>query len=106
MGLVERFASMLLFAILLGLASGGALTLCYTIGGLAVPQGRRGAAFGLFSGAALFGGAVSPSVAGLLAHFGLRSIYWVNAALFVLLAVIVALRREARAATMHETGRP
>ncbi len=106
MGLVESFAPMLLFAVLLGLASGGALTLCYTIGGMAVPQGRRGAAFGLFSGAALFGGAVSPSVAGLLTHLGFRSIYWVNAALFVLLAVAVALRPEARPTTIHETERP
>ena len=106
MGLVERFAPMLLFAVLLGLASGGALTLCYTIGGLAVPPGHRGAAFGFFSGAALFGGAVSPSVAGLLAHFGLRSIYWVNAALFVLLAAAVALRPGARAVTIPGTDRP
>jgi DHA1 family multidrug resistance protein-like MFS transporter len=105
MGMVERFAPMLAFAVLLGLASGGALTLCYTIGGLAVPQGQRGAAFGFFSGAALFGGALSPSVAGMLAHLGLRSIYWVNAVLFVLLAVAVALRPEPRAATMPEADR-
>jgi MFS family permease len=105
MGMVERFAPMLAFAVLLGLASGGALTLSYTIGGLAVPQGHRGAAFGFFSGAALFGGALSPTVAGLLAHLGLRSIYWVNAVLFVLLAVAVALRPEPRAATMPEADR-
>jgi len=107
MGMVERFPPMLAFAVLLGLASGGALTLCYTIGGLAVPHGHRGAAFGFFSGAALFGGAISPSVAGLLAHFGLRSIYWVNAALFLSLAMAVALRPEPRpAATMPETDPP
>jgi MFS family permease len=92
MALVGRFAPLLLCALLLGLASGGALTLCYTIGGLAVPGRERGAAFGLFSGAALFGGAVAPAVAGLLTHLGLRSIYWVNAGLFVLLAGGVALR--------------
>lgn len=106
MALVDRFAPMLVCAVLLGLASGGALTLCYTIGGLAVPGDQRGAAFGFFSGAALFGGAVSPSVAGLLAHFGLRSIYWVNAALFVLLALAVASRPETRPTTIVGTSRP
>ncbi|HET7291224.1 MAG TPA: MFS transporter [Vicinamibacteria bacterium] len=105
MGLVERFLPMLLCAVLLGLASGGALTLCYTIGGLAVPQESRGSAFGFFSAAALFGGALSPSVAGLLAHLGLRSIYWVNAALFVLLAIAVALRHAPRPATIRGTER-
>ncbi len=92
MALVDGFPPLLLCGTLLGLASGGALTLCYTIGGLAVPGERRAAAFGFFSGAALFGGAVAPAAAGLLAHLGLRSIYWVNAALFVLLAAAIALR--------------
>ncbi len=92
MALVRGFMPLLACALLLGLASGGALTLCYTIGGLAVPEARRGAAFGFFSGAALFGGAIAPAAAGLLAQFGLRTIYWVNAGLFVLLAAAVALR--------------
>ncbi len=92
MALVGRFPPLLACALLLGLASGGALTLCYTIGGLAVPGSERGAAFGFFSGAALFGGAVAPATAGLLSHLALRSIYWVNALLFLLLAVVVAVR--------------
>jgi DHA1 family multidrug resistance protein-like MFS transporter len=92
MALVPSFALLLLCAALLGLASGGALTLCYTIGGLSVPHEQRTTAFGFFSGAALFGGAVSPSCAGLLAHLDLRAIYYVNAALFVALAAGVALR--------------
>jgi DHA1 family multidrug resistance protein-like MFS transporter len=92
MALVAGFGPLLLCAVLLGLASGGALTLCYTIGGLAVPGDRRAAAYGFYAGAALFGGAVAPAAAGLLAHLGLRSIYWVNAALFLALAAAVALR--------------
>jgi len=92
MAIVAGFAPLLACAVSLGLASGGALTLCYTIGGLSVPGERRAAAYGFFSGAALFGGAVAPAVAGLLAHLGLRSIYWVNAALFLGLAAAVALR--------------
>jgi DHA1 family multidrug resistance protein-like MFS transporter len=87
MGLVGSFPAMLSLAVVLGLASGGCLTLCYTIGGLMVPGERRATAFGFFSGAALFGGSVSPSVAGLLSHWTLRGIYYVDAALFLLLAL-------------------
>lgn len=83
---------MFALACVLGLVSGGALTLSYTIGGLLIPPERRTSAFGVFSGAALVGGAVSPAVAGALAHVDLKAIYVVNAALFALLAagVIVA----------------
>ena len=63
MALVPSFELVLGLAVLLGLVSGGSLTLCYTIGGLMVPEAVRTTAFGFFSGAALFGGAVSPSVA-------------------------------------------
>jgi DHA1 family multidrug resistance protein-like MFS transporter len=87
MALVRGFPAMLWLAVFLGLASGGCLTLCYTIGGLMVPGERRATAFGFFSGAALFGGAVSPVVAGALAQWGLRAIYYLDAAIFVLLAL-------------------
>src|SRR5205085_4960771 len=87
MALVARFGGFLALAVLLGLASGGSLTLCYTIGGLMVPSGKRTTAFGFFSGAALFGGAISPSIAGLLTRVHFKAIYWVDAALYVLLAL-------------------
>jgi len=87
MGLVARFPSFLGLAVLLGLAAGGSLTLCYTIGGLMVPSERRTTAFGFFSGAALFGGAVSPSIAGLLTRVHFKAIYWADAVLYVLLAL-------------------
>jgi MFS transporter, DHA1 family, multidrug resistance protein len=84
---VPSFRGFLALAVLLGLASGGALTLCYTIGGLMVPGEAKATAFGFFSGAALFGGAISPSVAGLLAHWNLLGIYWIDSALFAALAL-------------------
>jgi MFS transporter, DHA1 family, multidrug resistance protein len=90
MALVPSFEMILGLAVLLGLVAGGSLTLCYTIGGLMVPQAVRTTAFGFFSGAALFGGAVSPAVAGLVAHVSLRGIYWVDAALYVALALGLA----------------
>ena len=87
MAVVGGFPALLCLAVLLGLVSGGCLTLCYTIGGLMVPGGRRATAFGFFSAAALFGGSVSPVVAGVLAHWTLRAIYYVDALLFVVLAL-------------------
>ena len=84
------FTTFAVLATLLGLASGGALTLCYTIGGLMVPGDHRTTAFGFFSAAALFGGSVSPSVAGLIAHWDLRGIYYLDAAVFVVLAAALA----------------
>jgi DHA1 family multidrug resistance protein-like MFS transporter len=86
MGRVGSFEAVLALAVLLGLASGGALTLCYTIGGLVVTGAQRATAFGFFSSAALFGGAVSPSVAGLLVRWDLKAIYAVDAAIFAVLA--------------------
>jgi MFS transporter, DHA1 family, multidrug resistance protein len=102
MGLVARFPSFLGLAVLLGLAAGGSLTLCYTIGGLMVPSERRTTAFGFFSGAALFGGAVSPSIAGLLTRVHFKAIYWADAVLYVLLALALlpgALARRERPTT-------
>jgi len=86
MAVAPSFDAMLLLGVLLGLASGGALTLCYTIGGLLVPAERRPTAFGFFSAAALFGGAVSPSIAGALARWTLQGIFYVDGALFALMA--------------------
>jgi DHA1 family multidrug resistance protein-like MFS transporter len=89
MALISTYEAFLVLAVLGGLVSGGTLTLCYTIGGLMVPDGVRTTAFGFFSGAALFGGALSPTVAGLVAHAALRGIYWVDAALYLGLAAVV-----------------
>jgi MFS family permease len=105
MALLTRFSAFLAVAVLLGLASGGSLTLCYTIGGLMVPAERRSTAFGFFSGAALFGGAVSPSVAGLLTRWQLKGIYYADAALYLVLAAVllpsVLAERRRRAASME-----
>jgi DHA1 family multidrug resistance protein-like MFS transporter len=106
MALVPRFEMMLGLAVLLGLVAGGSLTLCYTIGGLMVPERVRTTAFGFFSGAALFGGAVSPSFAGVVAHAGLRGIYWVDGALYLGLAAALVSGRLLRPAAEPAPGVP
>ena len=96
MALVPSFEWILGLAMALGLVAGGSLTLCYTLGGLMAPESARTTAFGFFSGAALFGGALSPTVAGLVAHAALRGIYWVDAALYVALSVALVRSRTLR----------
>lgn len=91
MAVVGSYGPFLALAVTLGLAAGGSLTLCYTLGGLLVPEGRRATVFGLLSMAALVGGSVSPSAAGLLARVDLRAIFWADAALYALLALAVAI---------------
>ena len=103
MGRVASFPGLLGLATLLGLVSGGALTLCYTIGGLLVPAEHRTTAFGFFSGAALFGGAVSPSFAGLIAHWELRGIYYVDALLFAALAAFLPRGLKGTASSLGTT---
>ncbi len=105
MALVPSYQAFLGLAVLGGLVSGGTLTLCYTIGGLMVPEGVRTTAFGFLSGAALFGGALSPTVAGLVAHASLRGIYWVDAALYLVLATIVLRGRTLQPADEATAGR-
>jgi MFS family permease len=96
MALITGFPAFVGLAVLLGLASGGALTLCYTSGGLMVEADQRATAFGFFSGAALFGGAISPTIAGLLAHWELRGIYYLDTALFLLLTVALLVAGPSR----------
>jgi MFS family permease len=74
------------------------------MGGLLVSPARRTTAFGFFSGAALFGGALSPSVAGFLAHWDLRGIYYLDAGLFLALAVLLLAFREPVAAAETEAA--
>ena len=92
MALVPSYPAFLGLAVLGGLVSGGALTLCYTIGGLMVPPAVRTTAFGFFSSAALFGGAVAPTCAGLVAQGWLRGIYWVDGVLYLVLAGLARVR--------------
>ena len=92
MALVPSYEMILGLAVLLGLVSGGSLTLCYTIGGLVCrrPCARRPSAS---SPAPRCSGGRSRTVAGLIAHASLRGIYWVDAALYVALAVALARGR-------------
>jgi MFS family permease len=74
------------------------------MGGLMVPSEQRATAFGFFSGAALVGGALSPTVAGMLAHWDLRGIYYLDAVLFALLTAGLLVAGAARAVMPSREG--
>lgn len=84
-------------AVAFGLATGGALTLCYTLGGLLTPEASRASVYGVFGSSALFGGALAPVLAGVLAHWDLHGIYYVDAGVLVVLSLVaLSLGRRVR----------
>jgi len=95
--------------ILLGLAVGGAPTLLYTIAGDSIPDGVRAAAYGALSSAAMLGGALGPSLCGLLGAWDPRVMLLTGGAIYLALTLRAAtlVRRRAAApaaAWPHATG--
>jgi DHA1 family multidrug resistance protein-like MFS transporter len=77
--------------VLLRLLSGGALSLAYTLGGLTMPQERRGALFGVLAIGPLLSGALGPVGSGVLGALDLRAVFVVDSVL-CLMAFIVVMR--------------
>ncbi len=93
---VEHWWQVLVLRLLLGLLAGGAVTLVYAVGGRALPDGARVAAFSTLAGAAQVGGAISPMVTGILARWiSLGAIFVLDAILYV--AVLIWAIRMLRA---------
>ena len=98
MGVASSFLQFLAVAGLYGLVSGGSLTLGYTIGSRRIDEASRGAQFGRLSGAALVGGAISPSIAAFAARASFDAVYWMNAFVYLcLLPALLALRNRRQA---------
>lgn len=73
-----------------GLCIGAMIPSSNTIIAYLIPGSRRGAAFGLASGASLMGGVVGPISAGLMSlAFGISSIFWLTAGIFFFVAVLL-----------------
>ena len=56
-----------------------------------VPVEAKTAAFGFFAGAALFGGALSPSAAGLVMRFYFFGIYWIVCSFLAFILFLLGL---------------
>jgi MFS family permease len=85
--------------VLLGLAVGGAMTLVYTIGGHLLPPGARATGYGILSSAAMLGGALGPTLCGLLTSIDPRAPILIGGLVYGVLTLHVAAlsRRSARA---------
>lgn len=73
-----------------GAGVGIGTTAAYTVGGRQVPEGAHGTGFGLMTGSALAGLAISPAVCGLLSGGTLLTVFGLDLGMLVALAGIVA----------------
>jgi DHA1 family multidrug resistance protein-like MFS transporter len=73
-----------------GLCVGAMIPSSNTIITYLIPQSKRGAAYGITSGAGLMGNVLGPVFAGVLSlFFGISSIFWLTAILFLLVSVLL-----------------
>jgi len=85
-----------------GVGVGVAMTAAYTSAGGALPDPARATGFGFLTSASLIGMAVSPMVAGLIAHAGIRLVFLVDA--LMLLVFGAAVHRVMEERTRETTG--
>jgi DHA1 family multidrug resistance protein-like MFS transporter len=76
-------------ASIFGMGIGVAMTAAYTTAASAIPEAARAFGFGFLTSASLVGMAISPLVAGLLAHAGIRSVFLVDGAMLLIFGVAV-----------------
>ncbi len=76
-------------ASIFGVGIGVAMTAAYTTAASAIPEAARAFGFGFLTSASLVGMAISPMVAGLLAHAGIRSVFLVDGAMLLIFGVAV-----------------
>ena len=72
------------------------MTAAYTTAAGAIPDSVRATGFGFLTSASLIGMAVSPMVAGLIAHAGIRLVFLVDAVMLVAFGVAVQRVMEER----------
>jgi DHA1 family multidrug resistance protein-like MFS transporter len=83
---VGHWGQFTVLRVLLGLFAGGALTLCYAIGGRELPNEAKMGAFSTLAGVGMIGSAVSPFASGAIARWtDLRAIFILNGVLYLLL---------------------
>jgi DHA1 family multidrug resistance protein-like MFS transporter len=75
----------------IGFGSGIASTAAYSSAGAVIPHESRGQGFGMITGAALVGLAISPMVAGFMGSTTLRGVFVLD--LVIMAVVVVGLRR-------------
>ena len=82
-------------ALVFGVGIGVAMTAAYATAAGAVPEAARAFGFSFLSSASLIGMAISPMIAGLLAHAGIRLVFVVDAVMLGVFAIAVREMMEA-----------
>lgn len=78
-----------LWRVSLAFVAGGILTLAYAAAGPAIPDAERGSGYSLLSSTLMLGSSCGPVVAGLLATFGLRTVFVFNIIVYTVLFLTV-----------------
>ncbi len=85
MGLVWTSLQLLVLRLTLGLLAGGCMVVIYTLGSLVIPKETRATSFSFLASASLLGAALGPVVAGFLTHASIRTIFFFNSLVFLML---------------------
>ena len=91
------------FRVLLALLAGGTLTVAYTLASSVIPDGHRATAFGLLSSFGLMGGAVGPLLGGLSVVINLRTVFFVDGAIYAGLSWAVWRSLRGRSQSQNQT---
>lgn len=86
-----------------GLCIGAMIPSSNTIVTYLIPEPKRGAAFGITSGAALMGNVLGPICAGLMSFaFGISSIFWITSILFFLVCALLFVQAKEEYSTWRD----
>jgi MFS family permease len=106
MAFCRSIAPFAVLRVLLGLAVGGAMTLVYTIGGHLLPPGARATGYGILSSTAMLGGALGPTLCGLLTLIDPRAPILIGGLVYGVLTLhVAALSRWSGQAAVVDTAR-
>ena len=107
MGLSRSVLSFAALRVALGLAVGGAATLLYSIAGGVIPDRVRASAYSTLSSVAVMGGALGPSLCGLISAWDVRAPLFAGGLVYLGLALhTLSLARHRRTVPAVSTGHP
>lgn len=94
-GLAQPTWALALALVGFGVSVGATMTAAYTAAGSKIPSGAHGTAFGLLTGAALTGLALSPVLSGMIGAVHMRMVFLLDVGIAALVLAVVARAREA-----------
>jgi len=92
MGFSRSVFTFAVLRVLVGLAIGGVATLLYSLAGDVIPDRGRATSYGILSSAAVLGGALGPSMSGLLSAVNPRAALFAGGLIYLALTTRIFLR--------------